>query len=596
MNGSAQILSEILDRARHSRFPIIFVVPGSGQIARYAVEGGAHFIMVLNAGLYRSAGISSLASFMPFGNANDQIEELLCKQIIPRVKKTPLVAGVMANDPIVPFERRLKRMKELGIAGIANWPAVGFIDGRFREAIAEEGFSIESEIHMLSVSREMGFMTFGYALTENDAAAMADSGVDCLVLNLGWTHESHDIFQKADRIQYAVVRINEMISAVEKTGKTPLFLFFGGEITLPEDSAELYRKTRVHGYGGGSSFERIPVEKLIINSVKQFCSIPRNPEIRSYEDISAELVGTSPSMLNIFSLIKKIAAYDVSVCIQGETGVGKELVALEIHRLSHRASQPFITLNCGAIPDTLIEAELFGHERGAFTGATDKRLGKFELADKGTLFLDEVAELSPKAQVSLLRVLQQKEISRVGGEKAIPVDARIITATHEDLQEMANQGKFRADLYFRLNMMTLNVPPLRSHPEDIPLLVEKFLNELNIQFGKHFLGVIPEFMKGLAAYSWPGNIRELKHVLCRSVLLEDGPFLYGNYFESSGQEYNRFAGPDPKPATERDAGKSILINTLRSVGNNKSKAARVMGISRKTLYDRMKKFSIGDSS
>jgi two-component system response regulator HydG len=419
---------------------------------------------------------------------------------------------------------------------------------------------------------------------------MAGSGVDCLVLNLGWTHESHDIFQKADRIQYAVVRINEMINAVEKTGKSPLFLFFGGSITLPEDSAELYRRTRVHGYGGGSSFERIPVERLIINSVKQFCSIPRNPEIRSYEDNSDELVGTSPAMLNIFSLIKKIAAYDVSVCIQGETGVGKELVALELHRMSHRASQPFITLNCGAIPDTLIEAEFFGHERGAFTGATDKRLGKFELADKGTLFLDEVAELSPKAQVSLLRVLQQKEISRVGGEKAIPVDARIITATHNDLQELVNQGKFRADLYFRLNMMTLKVPPLRSHPEDVPLLVDKFLNELSIQFGKHFLGVTPEFMKRLMAFTWPGNIRELKHVLCRSVLLEDGPILYGKHFESNGQESNWFGDHNSTSSIENDGGRNVLINALKSVGNNKSKAAKIMGISRKTLYNRMRNF------
>ena len=176
---------------------------------------------------------------------------------------------------------------------------------------------------------------------------------------------------------------------------------------------------------------------------------------------SAELVGTSPIMMQLKHLIKKIASYDVSVCIQGETGVGKELVALELHRSSHRASQPFITLNCGAMPDTLIEAELFGHEKGAFTGATDRRLGKFELADKGTLFLDEVAELSPKAQVSLLRVLQQKEISRIGGEKAISVDVRIVAATHSDLNQLVSQGRFRADLYFRLNQMTLEVPPLR---------------------------------------------------------------------------------------------------------------------------------------
>jgi DNA-binding NtrC family response regulator/predicted TIM-barrel enzyme len=585
---SAEDLRGLLDGARHSRLPLIFVVPGSGQIARYAVEGGAHFIMVLNAGLYRSTGVSSLASFLPFGNANDQIDDLLCKQIIPRAKHTPIVAGLMANDPVVPFERRLKRMQGLGIAGVANWPAVGFIDGKFRSAIAEEGFSIESEIAMLSFARSMGFVTFGYALSDSDAAIMAESGVDCLVLNLGWTHESHDIFQKGDRIQHAVVRVNEMIEAVERTGCSPIYLFFGGSITLPEDSAELYRRTKVHGYGGGSSFERIPVERLIINSVKQFCSVPRQSERPLVETASAGLVGTSPIMLQLKSLIKKIALYDVSVCIQGETGVGKELVALELHRSSHRASQPFITLNCGAMPDTLVEAELFGNEKGAFTGAVQRRLGKFELADKGTLFLDEVAELSPKAQVSLLRVLQQKEISRIGGEKAITVDVRIVAATHNDLNLLVSQGKFRADLYFRLNLMTLKVPSLRSHPEDIPLLVDTFLGEFALQFGKNCLGVTPDFINRLMAYSWPGNIRELKHVLCRSILLEDDPVLSGRYFDSDGRV--------PAPTAEqpgKNAERETLINVLERVNQNRSKAAKEMGISRKTLYDRMKRLEIG---
>ena len=572
----AEELRGLLNRTRHSRFPLIFVVPGSGQIARYAIEGGAHFIMVLNAGLYRATGVSSLASFLPFGNANDQTDDLLCKQIIPRAKSTPIVAGLMANDPVVPFERRLKRMKDLGIAGVANWPAVGFIDGRFRTAMAEEGFSIESEIAMLSAARSMGFITFGYALSEKDAAAMAESGVDCLVLNLGWTQEAHDIFQKGDRIQRAVVQVNEMIRAVELTGRSPIYLFFGGSITLPEDSSELYRRTKVHGFGGGSSFERIPVERLIINSVKQFCAVPRHSDMPLVETTSAELVGTSPIMMQLKHLIKKIASYDVSVCIQGETGVGKELVALELHRSSHRASQPFITLNCGAMPDTLIEAELFGHEKGAFTGATDRRLGKFELADKGTLFLDEVAELSPKAQVSLLRVLQQKEISRIGGEKAISVDVRIVAATHSDLNQLVSQGKFRADLYFRLNQMTLEVPPLRFHPEDTPLLVDKFLSEFGIQFGKNCLGVTPDFISRLMTYGWPGNIRELKHVLCRSILLEDDPVLSGKYFDSHGQMLSPAGGHDAVGAG-KNAERDTLIHLLESVDHNRSKSSQGNG-------------------
>ena len=407
-----------LQEARKDRFPIVFVCPGSGQVARYAVEGGAHFLMILNAGLFRSAGVSSLGCYLPYGNANDQTEYLIRNQIIPRVRDIPLVAGMMPNDPVTPIETRFKRLAKLGIAGIINWPAVGITDGNFRQAMQMDGLTVEAEIEMLKQARGRGFVTFGFAFAPDEATMMSEAEIEVLVFNMGWTRESKDIYEKADRVELAVVKINEMLRAVHDTGNNPVCLFYGGTAILPEDSAVIYQRCRIQGHGGGSSYERIPVAKLIADNVRKFRSVPRQAESNGQTSGLGKLVGSSPPMTQLYKLIKRVAPFDVSVCIEGESGVGKELVATEIHNLSHRSSQYFITLNCGAIPDTLLESEFFGHEKGAFTGAVSRRLGKFELADQGTLLLDEVAELSPKAQVSLLRVLQQKEISRVGGRKA----------------------------------------------------------------------------------------------------------------------------------------------------------------------------------
>jgi two-component system response regulator HydG len=597
MHQKVSQLRWILESVRSSRYPLIFVICGSGHIARYAIDGGAHFIMVLNAGLYRMAGVSSLGSFLPFGNANDQTEELLRTQILPRSKEIPVVAGVLCNDPIMPTSDRLKRLMDLGVSGVTNWPSVGLVDGNYRNALIEENFTVTAEVEMLLEAKRMGFVPFGFVFSGPDAALMADAGIDVLILNLGWTHETYDIHEKRDRIQYSVVKINEMLEAVHGTGKDPICLYYGGAITTPEDTAELYKRTKVHGYGGGSAFERIPIAKLVTNTVKQFCSVPRQADSRLTGDGMGELVGASPAMSKLYKLIERVAPYDVNVCIEGETGVGKELVATQIHLLSHRASQPFITLNCGAIPDTLIESEFFGHEKGAFTGAVRRKLGKFELADRGTLFLDEVAELSPKAQVSLLRVLQKKEISRVGGEKAISIDVRIISATHQDLKKLVNEGKFRADLYFRLNMITLKIPPLRSRKEDIPALVDRFLAELSWQFGRNVIGVTPDFMDRLMKHSWPGNVRELRHVLCRAILLEDEPVLKGEDFVPelvlSTRDFSREILSDDLlvKTEEMDMESHLISNALRATGGNKSKAAALLGISRKTLYAKLRKLN-----
>jgi DNA-binding NtrC family response regulator/predicted TIM-barrel enzyme len=583
----AEKLRNILHKARDGKFPLIFVIPGSGLTARHAVEGGAQFLMILNAGLYRMAGVGSLGSFLPYGNANDQTEQLLRNQILPRVRNVPLVAGVMANDPTMPLARRFNRLSELGITGIVNWPATGLVDGAYGQALAEAGFSLEAEVEMIKEAKARGFVTFGFVLTAEAAAAMAACGTDGLVLNAWWTRESIDIYEKNDRIEHFASHINKMLTAVRATGMTPTCLFYGGPVLLPEDSAVIYQRTGVHGFGGGSSIERIPVAKLIVDNVKKFSSVPRKADIAHPSAGMGKIIGASPTMAKLYQLIKRIAPFDVSICIEGESGVGKELVANQIHFLSYRKSQPFITLNCGAIPDALLEAEFFGHEKGAFTGAVSRRLGKFELADQGTLFLDEVAELSPKAQVSLLRVLQHKEITRVGGEKAIRVDPRIITATHQSLKTLVEQGRFRADLHFRLNMMTLQVPPLRQRLHDIPALVDYFVDEMSLKFDRKIIGVSQDFMTRLLKHSWAGNVRELQHVIAKAILLEDGPILLGEDFIPDPPSADKKASSGLSSqidASGLSVRANLVRNALKTAGGNKTKAAKLLGISRKTLY------------
>lgn len=235
-----------------------------------------------------------------------------------------------------------------------------------------------------------------------------------------------------------------------------------------------------------------------------------------------DIVGSSPALRSMLSQIGKVAPSDSTVLILGETGTGKELIARAIHKRSKRANGAFIAVNCSAIPPSLIASELFGHEKGAFTGATQRRLGRFEAADGGTIFLDEVGDVPPEIQVALLRVLQEREIERVGSDKPIPIQLRVVAATHRDLNQLVAEGKFRQDLLYRLNVVPINVPSLRERVEDIPLLVEYFVDRYGKKFGKKFKAIDKEIVKQFQAYNWPGNIRELQNVIERAVILSDG--------------------------------------------------------------------------
>lgn len=312
---------------------------------------------------------------------------------------------------------------------------------------------------------------------------------------------------------------------------------------------------------------------------------------RGTPDAEAEaphgIIGRSPAMQRVYRLMERAAATDVPVLIQGESGTGKELVARGIHYASRRAAGPFIAVNCAAIPDTLIESELFGHTKGAFTGAAAARPGLFAAADGGTLFMDEVAELSPTAQAKLLRVIQERQVQAVGADKTRDVDVRIIAATNKDLAAMAADGRFRQDLYFRLNVLPIELPPLRERGEDVVLLIRHFLTTAAEEHGVPVPEIMPGALAELSRYSWPGNVRELQNVIQRLVILSEGRIDTADLPEMM----NRPSAPSAAPNVLRPLREVELEHiraVLDAVGGNKTRAAQILGIDRKSIRERLK--------
>lgn len=306
-------------------------------------------------------------------------------------------------------------------------------------------------------------------------------------------------------------------------------------------------------------------------------------------------IGVSAAMRQVYALIKTLAATDASVLITGESGTGKELVARTIHHLSPRAQGPFVAINAAAIPEGLIESEMFGHERGAFTGAIAVRPGCFELADGGTLLLDEIAEMPVGLQAKLLRVLEDGRVRRLGGRHEYVVNVRVLAATNQDPAQAIAAGKLREDLYYRLNVFTLALPPLRQRKEDIPLLVHHFLKEFNAKHGAQVEGVGAEAMNRLADYSWPGNVRELRNVMERAVILAKRGWIETTHLPPYIQH------PAPGPGEKlvlplgvslAEAEKELILHTLKRLGNNKAEAARQLGLDVKTIRNKLKAYGI----
>ena len=309
------------------------------------------------------------------------------------------------------------------------------------------------------------------------------------------------------------------------------------------------------------------------------------------------IIGQTPAMEELFQLIRQVAPTRATALIQGESGTGKELVAHAIHNLSPRARSPFIAVHCAALPQNLLESEMFGHEKGSFTGALERRRGRFELAEGGTLFLDEISEIEPSLQVKLLRVLEERKFERVGGQETLEADIRLVTATNSDLASLVQENKFRKDLFYRLNVLTITIPPLRERRDDIPLLVKHFIAEFSRENSRKIDDISSDAMAALMAADWPGNVRELKNVIERMVVLCHGSKLSlrdlppalragGNALPTSGIA--------AAASSIKESNRRRIIAALERNGNSRTLAARELGISRRTLHRKLREFGLGE--
>lgn len=341
--------------------------------------------------------------------------------------------------------------------------------------------------------------------------------------------------------------------------------------------------------------ERFPI--VVEKALERHALTSENKQLRSRLEIRTrfdQIVGESEPMRRVYHMVEMVAESDVTVLLTGESGTGKELVARAIHHRSARANGPFITLNCGALPENLFESELFGYDKGAFTGAMTTKLGRFELAHEGTLLLDEVGELSLKSQVDFLRVLETKEFRRLGGTKVITVDTRIIAATNRNLEEAVKQGDFREDLYYRLNVVPLHLPPLRERAEDIPLLVNRFLIAFSIQYRREPKEVSRDAMRLLRLYAWPGNIRQLRNLMERLVVTVKDATIQPEHLpediQASKEDVRTMLVTlgTSLEQIERDA----IQRTLAEVTNHREKAAKLLGISLRALQYKIKEYGI----
>jgi DNA-binding NtrC family response regulator len=444
-------------------------------------------------------------------------------------------------------------------------------------------------------------------IVEDDPAARV--GLEQLVKSWGFLAESavdgEQALEKVTTFRPAIVITDLVMPRLDGLGLLRALQAQGADVTTLLLTAQGTVETAVEAMKEGAyDYLTKPVDiqrlKILLDKI-----VERLETLREVKALRRQLrehgtfgpmVGNSPGMRKIYQVIEQAAPTGASVLITGESGTGKELVAQTIHRLSPRASFPFVAINCAAIPETLLESEIFGHEKGAFTGAADRRAGCFELADRGTLFLDEIGEMTPATQVKLLRVLQERTFRRLGGRAEQTVDVRVIAATNIVPLEAVRQGKLREELYYRLNVFAIALPPLRQRREDLPLLIQSFIAEFNSRYQKSIAGVDHRAMRMFEQYGWPGNVRELRNVIERATILSPGPFIEATHLPAS-------VGAEPPPpvqpqmalepgTTVEEAERRLILMTLEHTRQNKTRAAEILGISLKTLHNKLNKLRL----
>jgi len=444
-------------------------------------------------------------------------------------------------------------------------------------------------------------------IVEDDAAARI--GLEQLVKSWGFIAESasdgEEAMEKVTTFRPAIVITDLVMPRMDGLALLRALPQQGADVTTLLLTAQGTVETAVEAMKEGAyDYLTKPVDiqrlKILLDKIVERLETLREVKAlrRQLREHGAfgSLIGNSPEMRKIYEIIEQASPTSASVLITGESGTGKELVAQTIHQLSPRATFPFIAINCAAIPETLLESEIFGHEKGAFTGAADRRQGCFELADRGTLFLDEIGEMTPATQVKLLRVLQERKFRRLGGRVEQSVDVRVIAATNIDPVEAVKAGKLREDLFYRLNVFAFRLPTLRERRDDMPLLVQAFINEFNARNQKSIAGVDQQAMRMLEHYAWPGNVRELRNVIERATILSPGPFIEAKHMppvlaEEPPPEHQPQLALSPGTTVE-EAERRLIMMTLAHTRDNKTRAAEILGISLKTLHNKLNKLRL----
>ena len=444
-------------------------------------------------------------------------------------------------------------------------------------------------------------------IVEDDQAARV--GLEQLVRSWGFVADSaadgEEALEKVTAFRPAIVisdlvmpRMDglELLRALQKQGADVTTLLLTAQGTV-ETAVEAMKEGAYDYLTKPVDLQRLKIllDKIVerLETLREVKTLRR--QLRE-QGTFGNIIGNAPEMRKIYSAVEKAAPTGASVLITGESGTGKELVAQVIHQLSPRATFPFVAINCAAIPETLLESEIFGHEKGAFTGAADRRQGCFELADRGTLFLDEIGEMTPATQVKLLRVLQERKFRRVGGRTEQSVDVRVIAATNLDPLEAVAKGKLREDLFYRLNVFSFRLPPLRDRKEDLPLLIQSFIGEFNTRNQKTIAGVDHQAMRLIEHHSWPGNVRELRNVIERATILSAGPLIEAKHLPPAlGAEPAEKGQPQVSLApgtTVEEAERRLILMTLEHTRDNKTRAAEILGISLKTLHNKLNRLRL----
>ncbi len=450
----------------------------------------------------------------------------------------------------------------------------------------EKVLIVEDELHALVGLAEL-VSGWGYR-TET-----ARDGVEALEKNQSWSPGIVVTDLKMPRMDgiELLVKLGEL-----KQNQAVIVLTAQGSIQRAVEAMKM----------GAYDFIQKPVDATRLRNILANASRQRDTERelevtrRKLRDtgILGSMVGASKKMQQTFAMIERIAPSNVSVLITGESGTGKELVARTLHELSPRKPRPFVAVNCAAIPETLIESEIFGHERGAFTGAVERRAGCFELAEDGTLLLDEIGEMPIGTQAKLLRVLEDRKLRRLGSKIESDIDVRVLAATNKNPEQAVASGQLRGDLYYRLNVFNIHMPPLREHKEDIPSITEAILRDMNLKHERHVTGIDDEMLARLMAYDWPGNVRELRNMIERAVILCGEGYLSARDLPPGFGHRTVLANLNPSPnavqvevgTTVDEAERRLILKTLESTLNNKTRAAEILGISLKTMHNKLKEY------